>query len=250
MRHLLLEGDLDGVHGRDVTGVDPGGHASTFGLQRPVTDGLVHEPRHERHQAGAAVVGQPGQHVVGHVARVVADRERRGVGEDHWSAGDVEGVAHHVVADVGQVDQHPEAVHLAHDLAAEVVETAEHGLVGRRVGPGHVVVVGEGQVADAEPVVHPQDAERLLRSGGHPRRPSGRRSGRCPTPPRSRWRWSRGRAGRRTARPWRTPHRPARASTSPSARPRCTARRPTRTARPLPRRAAAAGPCGSRSGVA
>ena len=39
-------------------------------------------------------------------------------------------------------------------------EPAQHRLVGGRVGPRHVVVVGQGQVAHPEPVQHPQGAER------------------------------------------------------------------------------------------
>jgi hypothetical protein len=57
---------------------------------------------------------------------------------------------------VREVDDHPEAVHLGHDLAAEVAEPAKRGLVGRRVRPGHVLVVGEREVADTEPVVGPE----------------------------------------------------------------------------------------------
>ncbi len=73
---------------------------------------------------------------------------------------DVERVAHGVGRHVREVDEHPEPVHLAHHLAAERREPAEHRLVGRRVGPRHVLVVGEGQVAHPERVQHPQRAER------------------------------------------------------------------------------------------
>jgi hypothetical protein len=62
---------------------------------------------------------------------------------------------------VGQVDQHAEPVHLAHDLAPERAQPTGRGDVGRRVGPGHVDVVRQGQVADAEPVQHPEDAQRV-----------------------------------------------------------------------------------------
>ena len=88
-------------------------------------------------------------------------RVGRGVAEDHRGAGGVESVAHHVVADVGEVDQHPDRVHLADDVAADVAQPAEHRRVRGGVGPRHVVVVGQRQVADAEPVVHPQHRGRL-----------------------------------------------------------------------------------------
>ena len=62
--------------------------------------------------------------------------------------------------DVGQVDEHADPLHLPDDLAAEVGEPAGGRLVGARVGPADVRVVGERQVAHAERVQHPQHAER------------------------------------------------------------------------------------------
>jgi hypothetical protein len=60
---------------------------------------------------------------------------------------------------VTQVDEHPDAVHLGNDLATEVGQPAQHRLIGGGVGPRDVVVVGEGQVADAEAVEHAQRAD-------------------------------------------------------------------------------------------
>ena len=184
------------------------------------------------------------QHVVGDVARMVDQAVRRGVREDHRRRRDVQRVAHGLGAHVGQVDHHPEPVHLGDHAAADVVEPAQHPLVGGRVGPGDVVVVGQGQVPHAQPVVHPQHRERPVdlvatlraQQRGHPTR--------APTPPRPRRPSSPTPSGRRTARSSGTPRPPARGSRRPPRVPSSTARRPTRTApRPHPR-AAAGGRCG------
>ncbi|GAA1605009.1 hypothetical protein GCM10009828_034970 [Actinoplanes couchii] len=119
------------------------------------------ERRHERHHAHPAVAGQPGQHVVRHVARVAADRPRRRMTEDHRGAGGVQGGTHSGVGDVRQVDEHADPVHLGHHLAAEVAEPADPGHVGGAVRPAGVLVVGQGQVADAQLVQHPQDGQRV-----------------------------------------------------------------------------------------
>ena len=63
--------------------------------------------------------------------------------------------------DVGQVDQHAEPLHLPDDLAAERGQAPGGRLVGRRVGPGQVQVVGQRQVPDAEQVQGPQHAQRV-----------------------------------------------------------------------------------------
>ena len=112
----------------------------------------------------------------------------------------VERVAHRVGRDVGEVDHHPDAVHLPHDLAAERRQPARDRAVGGRVGPGGVRVVGQRQVAHPERVQLAERAERAvdrvpaLRAGerGDPVR--------RPRPPRPRRRWSPTPAGRRTAR--------------------------------------------------
>jgi hypothetical protein len=62
---------------------------------------------------------------------------------------------------VREVDQHADPVHLPDDVLAELVQPAEHRLVGGRVRPGHVVVVGQRHVPHAEHPHHPQHAERL-----------------------------------------------------------------------------------------
>ena len=64
--------------------------------------------------------------------------------------------------DVGEVHQHPQAVHLAHHLLAEGAEAAVLRLVGGGVGPVGVAAVGEGHVADAQVVVGAQGAQAVL----------------------------------------------------------------------------------------
>ena len=76
--------------------------------------------------------------------------------------GRVERVPHGGRRHVREVDQHAEAVHLPDDLAAEGGQTADARLVGRRVRPGDVVVVGERHVAHAERVQPAQRAERVV----------------------------------------------------------------------------------------
>jgi hypothetical protein len=139
-------------------GLDHGGADALL----PLDQLRRHERRHERHHAHAAVVGQAPKHVVRHVAGVVGDGPARRVAEDHRRLRAVEGVTHRGRRDVREVDEHADPVHLGDDLATEVAQPADRWLVGRRVGPRHVVVVGERHVADAEPVQRAQHAERLV----------------------------------------------------------------------------------------
>ena len=62
--------------------------------------------------------------------------------------------------DVGQVDEHADPLHLPDHRAAEVGQPARLGLVGGRVRPAHVVVVGQRHVPDAERVQRAENAER------------------------------------------------------------------------------------------
>ena len=91
---------------------------------------------------------------------MVGEGARAGVGEDDRRRGGVQGVVHGLRRDVGEVDQHPEAVHLAHHVAAEIGEAAVLRLVGGRVGPRRVEGMGEREVARAEPVELAQHGER------------------------------------------------------------------------------------------
>ena len=120
------------------------------------------EARHERHHDDAAVLRHARENRVGHVARMIDERARAGVREDHRRLGDVERGAHRPGRDVRQVDEHAEAVHLAHDFPAEWREAAVLRRVERGVGPVERHVVRERHVARAECVVRAQQGERIL----------------------------------------------------------------------------------------
>ena len=62
--------------------------------------------------------------------------------------------------DMREVDDHPDAVHLGDDLPAELAQPPDPGLVGCRVRPAAALVVGQGQVADPQPVEVAQDRQR------------------------------------------------------------------------------------------
>ena len=91
---------------------------------------------------------------------------------EEWEAmmgarGGGEGVPEGLVGDVGDVDHHAEAVHLADDVVAEggeAVVVGDGGVVEVAGGVGPVVGVGpgEGHVADAEAVVEAEEAEGVL----------------------------------------------------------------------------------------
>ena len=85
------------------------------------------------------------------------------MGGDDRGAGDVEDGVHGVGGDVGDVDEHAEAVHFEDDFAAEGGEAVGgFWLVGGGVGPGEAVGVSEGHVADAELVVSAEESEGVL----------------------------------------------------------------------------------------
>ena len=201
----------------------------------PLSTLLVEEAGDERHHHHSAGIAHPGQHVVGHVARVVAQRPRRGVREERRRDRHVQRRVHRRRRDVRQVGEHAEPVELADHLAAEVVEPADPRLVGRAVRPVGVADVGERQVPGAERVQHPQHAQRVadqvaaLDTGQGRDAPGGHRPlhvvgvqgqhevvgvapGRAAVPGRSapaRWRRPRGRRGAYTDQNW-APTRPVR----------------------------------------
>ena len=200
--HVLLP-----VAAIEPVGVHLGQHRVVPGLARG-----RHELRHERHHADAAVGRQLGQHVVGHVAHVVDDAARGRVAEDDRRRGHRERVAHRADGDVRQVDHHAEPVHLSDHRPSEVVEPAEDGRIGGRVGPRHVVVVGQRQVPHAEREQGAQHGERavdrMAALGAQQRcdQPVGSGAARCRQPS-----WP-ARAGRGSARPSGARSRSARGS--------------------------------------
>jgi hypothetical protein len=82
------------------------------------------------------------------------------VAEDHRGEGRVERGVHRHRRHVGEVDENADALHLPDDRPAFVVEAVDPGLPHGAVGPRGVLVVGQGDVADAEPRERPQHPER------------------------------------------------------------------------------------------
>ena len=150
---------LDAMQLAQVSGVQAAAAGLGFEARHPVGALLGDEGGHEGDHADAAVGGQPGQHVVGYVARAVADGPGGAVREDDRGRGHLQRVAHGARGHVRQVDQHAEPLHLAHHVPAEIGQPAGLRDVGGRVGPADVVVVGQRHVPDAEGVQHPQHAE-------------------------------------------------------------------------------------------
>ena len=117
------------------------------------------ERRHERHHHDRVRLANQLEHVVGDVARDVAERASGRVGEDHRRLAHLDRLSHRVVGDMAEVDQHAGAVQLADDLLAERRESAVRMLARGRVRPVRVVVVGERHVAGAETSQDAQGAE-------------------------------------------------------------------------------------------
>ena len=127
----------------------------------------VVEAAEEVHLHHAAVFGDRAQHVVGHVARRVDQRAGRRVRRDDGSFGGGDCVPERLVGDVRDVDHHAQAVHLEHNLLAEIGEAVvvlDLGVVDVAGGVGPFVGVrpGERHVAHAEPVVIAQQVHVVL----------------------------------------------------------------------------------------
>jgi hypothetical protein len=82
--------------------------------------------------------------------------------KDDRSARNLECRPHRRLRHVAEVDEHADAVHLAHDRLAERRKTVVHGRVGRRIGPCGVRRVRQRHVARAEIVILAQHRERIV----------------------------------------------------------------------------------------
>jgi hypothetical protein len=71
--------------------------------------------------------------------------------EDHRRSGDIERIVHRRLADMAEIDQHAQPLHLAHHVRRGV---------GGAVGPGGVLEMGQRHVARAERVHLPQHRQR------------------------------------------------------------------------------------------
>ena len=123
---------------------------------------LRDEPGKDVDHHDAAVLSGEREDVVGHVPGMIGKRPRGGMAEDHRRLGDADGVAHGRVRHVGQIDHHPEPVHLPHDFLAERREPASRGVRGGGTGPRRVAAMGQRHVADAQLVEHAEIGQGVL----------------------------------------------------------------------------------------
>ena len=106
-----------------------------------------------------AVRLDPREHRVGNVARSPVDHAGARMAEHDGCLRDIERIEHRRLADMGEIDQHPQPLHLADHVLAEIGQAIMRGIVGRAVGPGVVLEVRQRHVARAEGVHLPQHAE-------------------------------------------------------------------------------------------
>ena len=112
----------------------------------------IEEVTVEIHLNYAAVFGDAPQQIVRNVSRDVAECPRGRMRGDDRRFRNIERVTHRFVRNVRNVNQHSQTVHLAHDLAAEVVQPAILLLAAAGVRPVVRVVPRECHVADAETI--------------------------------------------------------------------------------------------------
>ena len=91
--------------------------------------------------------------------------------------GDVQRLPHHVGADVAEVDEHADAVHLGHDLATEVGEARRAPARRWRSRPRARCRCGSASGSARRAGAASAACRATRRSGARPRRPSGWRSG-------------------------------------------------------------------------
>ena len=111
----------------------------------------------------AAFLPHGGDHFVGHVARHVGQCAAGGMRGEDGRAAYRESVPERFVRDVGDIDNHPQAVHFRDHALAEIGE-AVIGFIGvaRRIRPVVAIGVGEGHVTDAQNIIVAQKAQTVL----------------------------------------------------------------------------------------
>ena len=119
-------------------------------------------PRIKHHHDHSSVLRKTPEHLIGHVPPVAGQPLRPGVGEDHGRLGDIEDVVHGFRGRVGEVHQHPEAVHLPYHFLAELGQTPVLWVVGRGIGPVGIARMCEGHVPHPQVIEGPKRAERVL----------------------------------------------------------------------------------------
>ena len=91
--------------------------------------------RKEIHHHDAVVLCHQAQDIVGHIARMVDDRARRGVGKHDRRLADRERRLHRFGRYVAQIDEHAEPVHFPNYFEPNGVRSVMRGRIGGRVRP-------------------------------------------------------------------------------------------------------------------
>ena len=83
----------------------------------------------------AAIGGDLLQHRIGDIARMIIERARTRMRKHDWRFRHAQRIEHRRLAHVTQIDQHAEAVELAHHRLAELGEPVVLGIVSRGIRP-------------------------------------------------------------------------------------------------------------------
>ena len=196
IRPALGEGGVEPLAARGIGGEDADRvcRQAVFGgdFREEIALGLVdrgiQESRPEVDADESALLGQGLEHVVAHVAMMGRQGPAAGVGGHDRRLGQFQHVPERRIGGVRHVDDHPQPIHLGHDLPPEFREPAMDGLgIARGVGPirrrpvcqGHEPNAGPEEFAQEDEVVldgvaalDPDEDAGLLvpRGGGVPRR--------------------------------------------------------------------------------
>ena len=116
--------------------------ARFFGIavSRPFPDRLVHIIGREIDHDHPAICGDPAKHRVADVAWMAVDRLGARVGENDRRLGDIKRRVHRSFADMAEVDEHSDPVHLVNDLSAVVGHSVVLWNIGRAESAQSVVL--------------------------------------------------------------------------------------------------------------
>ena len=150
--HLAPHAEIAVIFIADL-GQDQVGALAPFGIQKG---------RAEVDHDHTAVLRQGLNHLIAHVARHVADGAAGAVRGDHRRFRDAHHVGKRRIRNMGNVDDHAGAVHLADHLLSQFVQAVPFRLIGGGVGPVRGFGVGQSDVADAQAVEHTQHRRAVL----------------------------------------------------------------------------------------
>ena len=94
----------------------------------------------------AALRGKVFHHLVGHVARSVANRATRRVRSDQRCFAGFQRVIKRLIRNVRNVHHHAQPIHLAHHVLAELREPVVHCFVRGRIRPFVIAAVRQSHV--------------------------------------------------------------------------------------------------------